>query len=133
MRWWVGVLITNQKPSWAPAKMAVSNINVGDTHHVHASGKNGNYDGRYASIMKDQCPRRAYPSWMYLPATKLLKPNVQGFHGIFPTQARSVDPAINYTTRVFCGAEFTAAAHNGQGVDDIKNYARCSAASTSKR
>ena len=34
-------------------------------------------------------------------------PNVQGFHGIFPDKADPVDPAINYTTRVFCGAEFS--------------------------
>jgi nitrous-oxide reductase len=30
-------------------------------------------------------------------------PNVQGFHGIFPDKRDPVDPAINYTTRVFCG------------------------------
>jgi nitrous-oxide reductase len=33
-------------------------------------------------------------------------PNVQGFHGIFPDKRDPVDPAINYTTRVFCGGEF---------------------------
>ncbi len=32
---------------------------------------------------------------------------MQGFHGIFPDKADPVDPAINYTTRVFCGAEFS--------------------------
>ena len=33
-------------------------------------------------------------------------PNVQGFHGIFPDKADPVDPAKNFTTRVFCGGEF---------------------------
>jgi nitrous-oxide reductase len=35
-------------------------------------------------------------------------PNVQGFHGIFPDKRDPVDPAINYTTRVFCGGEFAS-------------------------
>jgi len=44
---------------------------------------------------------------------------VQGFHGIFPDKRDPVDPAINYTTRVFCGAEFAIPLPNNGG--DINN------------
>jgi len=47
---------------------------------------------------------------------------VQGFHGIFPDKADPVDPKINYTTRVFCGAEFSIPLPNTVGTEDGTKY-----------
>ncbi|QRQ86472.1 TAT-dependent nitrous-oxide reductase [Cupriavidus oxalaticus] len=81
--------------------------NVGDTHHVHASYKDGNYDGRYAWINDKINARLARIRLDYFVCDKITDlPNVQGFHGIFPDKRDPVDANINYTTRVFCGAEF---------------------------
>jgi len=50
-------------------------------------------------------------------------PNIQGFHGIFPDKADPVDPKINYTTRVFCGAEFAIPLPNtGADVNKPEKY-----------
>jgi nitrous-oxide reductase len=80
---------------------------VGDTHHVHASYKDGNYDGRYAWVNDKINARLARIRLDYFICDKITElPNVQGFHGIFPDKRDPVDASINYTTRVFCGAEF---------------------------
>ena len=80
---------------------------VADTHHLHASYKDGNYDGRYAWVNDKINARIARIRLDYFVCDKITDlPNVQGFHGIFPNKADPVDPAINYTTRVFCGGEF---------------------------
>ncbi|RZT41491.1 TAT-dependent nitrous-oxide reductase [Cupriavidus agavae] len=80
---------------------------VGDTHHTHASYRDGNYDGRYAWINDKINARLARIRLDYFVCDKITElPNVQGFHGIFPDKRDPVDPAINYTTRIFCGAEF---------------------------
>ena len=80
---------------------------VADTHHTHGSYKDGNYDGRYA--------------WINDKITDL--PNVQGFHGIFSDKRDPVDPAINYTTRVFCGGEFGIPLPNdGKDVNTPEKY-----------
>jgi nitrous-oxide reductase len=81
---------------------------VGDTHHTHASYRDGNYDGRYAWIndkINSRIARIRLDTFTCDRITEL--PNVQGFHGIFPDKADPVNPAINYTTRVFCGSEFS--------------------------
>jgi nitrous-oxide reductase len=81
---------------------------VGDTHHTHASYKDGNYDGRYAWVndkINSRLARIRLDTFTCDRITEL--PNVQGFHGVFPDKADPVDPAINYTTRVFCGSEFS--------------------------
>jgi nitrous-oxide reductase len=81
---------------------------VGDTHHVHASYKDGNYDGRYAWINDKINARLARIRLDYMVCDKITElPNVQGFHGIFPDKRDPVDEKINYTTRVFCGGEFS--------------------------
>ncbi|MFY9811652.1 TAT-dependent nitrous-oxide reductase [Aquabacterium sp.] len=93
---------------------------VADTHHTHASYKDGNYDGRYAWINDKINSRIARVRLDYFVCDKITElPNVQGFHGIFPDKADPVDPAINYTTRVFCGAEFAIPLPNNGG--DINN------------
>ena len=46
---------------------------------------------------------------------------MQGFHGIFPDKRDPVDPAINYTTRVFCGGEFGIPLPN-TGTEDAGKY-----------
>jgi len=80
---------------------------VADTHHTHASYKDGNYDGRYAWINDKINSRIARIRLDYFVCDKITElPNVQGFHGIFPDKRDPVDEKINYTTRVFCGAEF---------------------------
>ncbi|MDD2179319.1 TAT-dependent nitrous-oxide reductase [Acidovorax sp. D2M1] len=95
---------------------------VADTHHTHASYKDGNYDGRYAWINDKINSRIARIRLDYFVCDKITKlPNVQGFHGIFPDKADPVDPAINYTTRVFCGGEFAIPLPN-TGTEDSTKY-----------
>jgi nitrous-oxide reductase len=95
---------------------------VADTHHVHASYKDGNYDGKYAWINDKINSRIARIRLDYFVCDKITElPNVQGFHGIFPDKRDPVDPAINYTTRVFCGAEFSIPMPN-TGIEDATKY-----------
>jgi nitrous-oxide reductase len=95
---------------------------VGDSHHTHASYKDGNYDGRYAWINDKINSRIARIRLDYFVCDKITElPNVQGFHGIFPDKRDPVDPAINYTTRVFCGAEFGIPLPN-TGTEDATTY-----------
>mgnify|MGYP001316103250 CR=1 FL=1 len=94
---------------------------VGDTHHVHASYKDGNYDGRYAWINDKINSRIARIRLDYFVCDKITQlPNVQGFHGIFPDKRDPVDQAINYTTRVFCGGEFSIPLPNAPIEDHTK-------------
>jgi nitrous-oxide reductase len=104
----VGWGITNESKKIMGTKADGSlRYTVGDTHHVHASYKDGNYDGRYAWINDKINGRVARIRLDYFICDKITEiPNVQGFHGIFPDKADPLDPKINYTTRVFCGAEF---------------------------
>ena len=97
---------------------------VGDTHHTHASYKDGNYDGRYAWVNDKINARIARIRLDYFICDKITEiPNVQGFHGIFPDKADPVDPKINYTTRVFCGAEFAIPLpNNGKDMDKAEAY-----------
>ncbi len=97
---------------------------VGDTHHVHASYKDGNYDGRYAWVNDKINSRVARIRLDYFVCDKITElPNVQGFHGIFPDKADPVDPKINYTTRVFCGSEFSIPLPNaGKDADKPEAY-----------
>ncbi|MBN8504419.1 MAG: nitrous-oxide reductase [Burkholderiales bacterium] len=95
---------------------------IGDTHHVHASYKDGNYDGRYAWVNDKINSRVARIRLDYFVCDKITQlPNVQGFHGIFPDKADPVDPAINYTTRVFAGGEFGIPLPNKATLDE-KQY-----------
>jgi nitrous-oxide reductase len=98
--------------------------NVADTHHLHASYKDGNYDGRYAWVNDKINARIARIRLDYMVCDKVTDlPNVQGFHGIFPDKADPVDPAINYTTRVFCGGEFAIPLPNdGTDVNNPEKY-----------
>ena len=98
---------------------------TGDTHHVHASYKDGIYDGKYAWVNDKLNARLARMRLDYMVCDKITKlPNVQGFHGIFPDKRDPVDPAINYTTRVFCGQEFHIPLPNkgGAAANDPKQY-----------
>ena len=98
--------------------------NVADTHHVHASYKDGNYDGRYAWINDKINARLARIRLDYFICDKITDlPNVQGFHGIFSDKRDPVDPAINYTTRVFCGGEFgIPLPNNGSDLEATDKY-----------
>ncbi|SCU98207.1 Nitrous-oxide reductase (fragment) [Cupriavidus necator] len=94
---------------------------VGDTHHTHASYKDGNYDGRYAWVNDKINSRIARIRLDYFICDKITElPNVQGFHGIFPDKRDPVDPKINYTTRVFCGGEFGIPLPNAPTEDSAK-------------
>jgi nitrous-oxide reductase len=97
---------------------------IGDTHHVHASYKDGNYDGRYAWVNDKINSRVARVRLDYFICDKITDlPNVQGFHGIFPDKCDPVDAAIDYTTRVFCGGEFhVPLPNNGQDLDAADKY-----------
>lgn len=119
----VGWGITNESKKVMGTKPDGSlRYTVGDTHHVHASYKDGNYDGRYAWVNDKINSRLARIRLDYFICDKITElPNVQGFHGIFPDKADPVDPKINYTTRVFCGAEFAIPLPNTP-TDDGKKY-----------
>ena len=119
----VGWGITNESKKVMGTK-ADGNLRytVGDSHHTHASYKDGNYDGRYAWINDKINARIARIRLDYFVCDKITElPNVQGFHGIFPDKADPVDPKINYATRVFCGAEFSIPLPN-TGTEDATKY-----------
>ncbi|MCM8565742.1 TAT-dependent nitrous-oxide reductase [Thauera linaloolentis] len=121
----VGWGVTNESKAVMGTKPDGSlRYTVGDTHHTHASYKDGNYDGRYAWINDKINSRIARIRLDYLICDKITElPNVQGFHGIFPDKRDPVDPAINYTTRVFCGAEFhTPLPNDGRDADAPEQY-----------
>ncbi|KRD15641.1 nitrous-oxide reductase [Acidovorax sp. Root267] len=119
----VGWGITNESKAIMGTKPDGSlKYTVADTHHTHASYKDGNYDGRYAWINDKINSRIARIRLDYFICDKITElPNVQGFHGIFPDKADPVDPAINYTTRVFCGGEFAIPLPN-TGTEDSGKY-----------
>jgi len=104
----VGWGVTNESKAVMGTKADGSlRYTVADTHHTHATYKDGNYDGRYAFINDKINSRIARIRLDYLICDKITElPNVQGFHGIFPDKRDPVDAAINYSTRVFCGSEF---------------------------
>ena len=104
----VGWGITNESKAVMGTKADGSlRYTVADTHHLHASYKDGNYDGRYAWVNDKINARLARIRLDYFICDKITDlPNVQGFHDIFPDKADPVDAAINHTTRVFCGGEF---------------------------
>ena len=118
----VGWGITNESKAVMGTKPDGSlKYTVADTHHTHASYKDGNYDGRYACINDKITSRLARIRLDYFICDKITElPNVQGFHGIFPDKRDPVDPAINYTTRVFCGAEFSIPLPNTGSEDHTK-------------
>lgn len=121
----VGWGITNESKKIMGTKPDGSlKYTVGDTHHTHASYKDGNYDGRYAWINDKINGRIARIRLDYFTCDKITEiPNIQGFHGIFPDKADPVDPKINYTTRVFCGAEFAIPLPNtGADVNKPEKY-----------
>ena len=118
----VGWGITNESKAVMGTKPDGSlKYTVADTHHTHASYKDGNYDGRYAWINDKINSSLARIRLDYFICDKITElPNVQGFHGIFPDKRDPVDPAINYTTRVFCGAEFSIPLPNTGSEDHTK-------------
>ncbi|MCH2241972.1 MAG: nitrous-oxide reductase [Aquabacterium sp.] len=121
----VGWGVTNESKAVMGTKPDGSlKYTVADTHHTHASYKDGNYDGRYAWINDKINSRIARIRLDYFVCDKITElPNVQGFHGIFPDKADPVDPKINYTTRVFCGAEFHIPLPNdGRDLDAPEKY-----------
>ncbi|WP_298008757.1 TAT-dependent nitrous-oxide reductase [uncultured Aquabacterium sp.] len=120
----VGWGITNESKKIMGTKPDGSlRYTVADTHHTHASYKDGNYDGRYAWVNDKINSRIARIRLDYFVCDKITElPNVQGFHGIFPDKADPIDPKINYTTRVFCGGEFAIPLPNNVGTDDDSKY-----------
>ncbi len=121
----VGWGITNESKAIMGTKPDGSlRYTVADTHHTHASYKDGNYDGRYAWINDKINSRIARVRLDYFICDKITDlPNVQGFHGIFPDKRDPVDPAINYTTRVFCGSEFHIPLPNsGADIEATEKY-----------
>ncbi|AVZ78929.1 nitrous-oxide reductase [Zoogloeaceae bacteirum Par-f-2] len=121
----VGWGITNESKAVMGTKPdGTLKYTVGDTHHVHASYKDGNYDGRYAWINDKINSRLARIRLDYFVCDKITEiPNIQGFHGIFPDKRDPVDPSINYTTRVFCGAEFHLPIPNdGRDLENPEKY-----------
>jgi nitrous-oxide reductase len=119
----VGWGVTNESKAVMGTKRDGSlEYTVADTHHTHASYKDGNYDGRYAWINDKINSRIARIRLDYFVCDKITQlPNVQGFHGIFPDKRDPVDAAINYTTRVFCGGEFSIPLPN-TGSEDATTY-----------
>ncbi|MFZ6749008.1 TAT-dependent nitrous-oxide reductase [Undibacterium sp. Ren11W] len=119
----VGWGITNESKKVMGTKPDGSlKYTVADTHHTHASYKDGNYDGRYAWINDKINARIARIRLDYFVCDKITDlPNVQGFHGIFPDKRDPVDEKINYTTRVFCGGEFAIPMPN-TGIEDGSKY-----------
>jgi len=97
---------------------------TGDTHHVHQSYKDGTYDGKYIFVNDKIHGRLARVRMDTMECDKITElPNMQGFHGTFTDKRDPVDPNINYTTRVFCGAEFSIPLPNdGRDLEDGSKY-----------
>jgi len=121
----IGWGITNESKAVMGTKPDGSlKYHVADTHHTHASYKDGTYDGKYAWVNDKINCRIARVRLDIFTCDKITEiPNIQGFHGIFPDKRDPVDQGINYTTRVFCGAEFhTPLPNDGHDVDDPTKY-----------
>lgn len=121
----VGWGITNESKAIIGTKPDGSlKYTTGDTHHVHGSYKDGTYDGRYLWVNDKIHSRLARIRMDTMECDKITElPNVQGFHGIFPDKCDPVDKSINYTTRVFCGAEFAIPFPNdGRDLDDPSKW-----------
>lgn len=117
----VGWGITNESKAIMGTKPDGSlKYTTGDTHHVHGSYKDGTYDGRYLWVNDKIHSRLARIRMDTMEVDKIIElPNVMGFHGVFPDKRDPVDEKINYTTRVFCGAEFHIPLPNdGRDLDD---------------
>ena len=122
----VGWGITNESKKVLGTKPdGTLKFHTGDTHHVHGSYTDGTYDGKYFFVNDKLNARIARIRGDYLECDRITEiPNVQGFHGIFTDKRDPVDPAVNHTTRVFCGAEFHIPfSAKKADVDDPKQYA----------
>lgn len=121
----VGWGITNESKAILGTKPDGSlKYTTGDTHHVHGSYRDGTYDGRWLFVNDKIHSRIARVRMDTMEVDKITElPNVQGFHGIFPDKRDPVDEKINYTTRVFCGAEFHIPLPNdGRDLDDPSKW-----------
>ena len=121
----VGWGITNESKKIIGTKADGSvKYKTGDTHHVHPSYKDGTYDGKYMFVNDKIHGRLARVRMDTMETDKITElPLVQGFHGTFPDKRDPVDPAINYTTRVFCGGEFSIPLdNNGKNMDATADY-----------
>ncbi|WP_310447941.1 TAT-dependent nitrous-oxide reductase [Thiobacillus sp.] len=97
---------------------------TGDTHHVHQTYTDGTYDGKYFFVNDKIHGRLARVRMDTMECDKITElPNIQGFHGTFTDKRDPVDPKINHTTRVFCGAEFSIPLPNdGRDMEDGSKY-----------
>ena len=121
----VGWGITNESKKIIGTKPDGSLLyRTGDTHHIHPSYKDGTYDGKYMFVNDKIHGRLARIRMDTMETDKIVElPLVQGFHGTFPDKRDPVDPAINHTTRVFCGGEFSIPLdNNGKNMDATEDY-----------
>ncbi len=98
------------------SKKLLNGMELGDTHHVHLSYKDGTYDGRYVFVNDKANARLARVNIETMETDKICEiPNSQGTHGIFPQRHR--------TGYVMCNAEFcTPQPNDGRDLDDPKKY-----------
>ncbi|MFQ5478681.1 MAG: TAT-dependent nitrous-oxide reductase [Candidatus Binatia bacterium] len=74
------------------SKAMLGGLHVGDTHHAHASYKDGTYDGRYLWVNDKANNRVARVRIDYLEVDSILTiPHVQGAHGLFPQRYPQTD------------------------------------------
>jgi len=98
------------------SKAMMGGLIVGDTHHAHASYKDGTYDGKYLFVNDKANNRLARIRLDLMETDRIIKiPHAQGTHGTFPQRYPQTDWVV-------LNSEFRTPVHN-VGKGDMKDAA----------
>ncbi len=96
------------------SKAMMGGLNMGDTHHMHGSYKDGTYDGKYFWVNDKANNRVARIRVDLLETDKIITiPHAQGAHGLFPQRFPQTDWVV-------INSEFRSPLHN-DGTGDLED------------